>query len=278
MVLTIIFLLLYNTSFGQDINFPKEQYRQYDLNIETNYKNDSLNIKITNPVRSPIRFVLKTTNKIFNEKYHLNDTILILPLEKRILKFEGKIDDDTKFSYSSFLGNPYNITNKNKLGYPFPKGRKYKIIQGYNGKYSHNNDYNRFALDFDLNVNDTICSADDGIIVGLIEDYKFGGNTQIWRENDRSNFITIYHPHSGVYTQYVHLIYKGSLVKLGDEVKKGQVIAISGITGFTDTPHLHFNVLIPKKGYGLISIPAVFENDLQGKNLRIGSLVTHQII
>lgn len=200
---------------------------------------------------------------------------MFLPLEKRILKFEGKIDDDTKFSYSSFLGNPTNAIRQNKLGLPFPKEKIYKIIQGYNGGFSHNNEYNRFAIDFNLKVNDTICSADDGIIVGIIQDYKFGGNTQIWRDNDRSNFITIYHPHSGLYKQYSHLIHSGSFVKIGEEVKKGQPIGLSGMTGFTDTPHLHFNVLIPKKGGTFVSIPIDFTNNIKGEDLKKDKKIKH---
>jgi len=35
------------------------------------------------------------------------------------------------------------------------------------------------------------------------------------------------------------------LVKLGDEIKTGQAIALSGMTGFTTISHLHFNVLRP---------------------------------
>ena len=61
--------------------------------------------------------------------------------------------------------------------------------------------------------------------------------------NAQNAFIAIYHTQSGLYTQYVHLNHKGVLVKLGDYVKKGQPIGISGMTGFTTIEHLHFNVI-----------------------------------
>ncbi|MFH1211650.1 MAG: M23 family metallopeptidase, partial [Candidatus Woesearchaeota archaeon] len=46
----------------------------------------------------------------------------------------------------------------------------------------------------------------------------------------------------GEFSQYLHLKFKGSLVKTGVRVKKGQPIALSGNTGFTTAPHLHFIV------------------------------------
>jgi len=54
------------------------------------------------------------------------------------------------------------------------------------------------------------------------------------------NFLVIYHGH-GLWTLYAHC-YKLK-VKIGDRVKKGQVIAIIGQTGYAFGPHLHFGVL-----------------------------------
>jgi len=148
---------------------------------------------------------------------------------------------------------------------PFPKNRSYKIIQGYNGSHSHNTDYSRYAIDFSLKINDTVCSAADGYVVGVIKDYKLGGTTEDWI--DYSNYITIYHPKSGLFTQYVHLIKNGSFVKVGDTVTKGQPIGLSGMTGYTTVPHLHFNVLKPDKKEGLISTDIEFEEGYKGTEL-----------
>jgi murein DD-endopeptidase MepM/ murein hydrolase activator NlpD len=55
------------------------------------------------------------------------------------------------------------------------------------------------------------------------------------------NLITIKHE-NGEQTQYIHLA-KDSLVEgldRGSKVKKGQQIAVTGMTGWTDRPHLHF--------------------------------------
>ena len=69
--------------------------------------------------------------------------------------------------------------------------------------------------------------------------------------------MTIYHDSCGFFTQYVHLDYQGSLVEIGDTVKVNQAIAISGLTGWTTSEHLHFNCLKANDD-GLISFPVKF--------------------
>ena len=47
----------------------------------------------------------------------------------------------------------------------------------------------------------------------------------------------------GAFAFYAHL-QRGSLkAKLGDKVKKGQVLGLLGNTGNTDAPHLHFHLM-----------------------------------
>lgn len=89
---------------------------------------------------------------------------------------------------------------------------------------------------------------------------------EISKQND-----TTYYPHSRLYTQYVH---QGAFVKVGDSVRRGQPIGKSGFTGYTDAPHLHFNVLKPLAGGQFESVPVEFENGLKGENLKKGDIIT----
>jgi murein DD-endopeptidase MepM/ murein hydrolase activator NlpD len=74
-------------------------------------------------------------------------------------------------------------------------------------------------------TNDTICSATDGFVVGIVNQYKYGGRRLKW--HPFANTITVYDPISGLFTQYAHLVQKGNLVKMGDKVIRGQKIGLA---------------------------------------------------
>lgn len=135
---------------------------------------------------------------------------------------------------------------------PYPKGKKYRIVQGFNGKFTHNSKKSRYAIDFNLNIGDTICAAREGIVVRTRDRFKeHGGKSLI----DKANLITILHD-DGTLAQYVHLDYQGVLVEPGEQVKKGQPIGISGYTGFARGAHLHFVVREAQDR----SVPIYFES------------------
>ena len=57
---------------------------------------------------------------------------------------------------------------------------------------------------------------------------------------------------------YYHLQFNGVLVKLNQEVKAGDVIALAGATGWASGSHLHFIVYQPSLN-GRLSIPTLFK-------------------
>jgi len=119
---------------------------------------------------------------------------------------------------------------------PFEKGRGYRLMQGYFGRFSHKE---RVALDFNMKRGTKICAARDGVVVRVKEDGDRGG----WGRKFRpyGNNIVIEHA-DGTRAGYWHLQKDGALVNVGDTVKKGQVIGLSGKTGYAFQPHLHFFV------------------------------------
>ncbi|WP_282125440.1 M23 family metallopeptidase [Marinifilum flexuosum] len=248
--------------------FPSENYYQFSYYRNYYQQNDSLIFEIQNPLKCPLRVSISSKDKELKQLVNLFDTITLKENSDTLLKFYFPFEKDLEINFRSVFGSLNKEIKKVTIAFPFCEGKTHKILQGYNGRYSHSTNYSRYALDFDLKVNDTICSADEGFVVGVIEDYKYGGSSKKWKNNDKSNFITIYHPHSGLFTQYVHLIHKGSFVKIGDKVRRGQAIGLSGTTGFTSVEHLHFNVLKPSYSGGLVSTEIEFCGGSLGKNLK----------
>jgi murein DD-endopeptidase MepM/ murein hydrolase activator NlpD len=97
------------------------------------------------------------------------------------------------------------------------------------------------AIDFLVPENTPTLAAATGQVTFVKNDYRMGGpSIKYW---PFSNFIVIQHLH-GEYSRYDHLAYKSSKVGVGQQVQAGQSIGLTGMTGFTFVPHLHFQVFV----------------------------------
>lgn len=141
------------------------------------------------------------------------------PLRKEIKQLQkGIIKDDTSYVYAL----------------PFERSQAHLLVQGYFGKYSHKE---RAALDFKMPQGTKILVARDGIVTRVKEDEVKGGLKKKYHQ--QGNNIIIQHADNSR-SGYWHLQKNGALVNVGDTVKQGQVIGLSGNTGYTAFPHLHF--------------------------------------
>ncbi len=104
-------------------------------------------------------------------------------------------------------------------------------------------------------VGDTICASRNGVVVGIVNQNKKGGRSK--RFLHYVNYITLYH-NDGSFSAYNHIAYKGNLVKMGERVISGQPIALSGNTGRSTTPHLHF-VTFEAVNYSTKTFPIKFK-------------------
>jgi murein DD-endopeptidase MepM/ murein hydrolase activator NlpD len=149
------------------------------------------------------------------------------PLRKEIKQLQkGNIKDDTSYVY----------------GLPFDSSKAKFLVQGYFGKYSHKE---RAALDFKMKKGTKILAARDGVVTRVKEDGDKGGWNSKYRQY--GNNIIIQHSDNSR-SGYWHIQKDGALINVGDTVKKGQVIALSGNTGYTAFPHLHFIVWTSRGG------------------------------
>ena len=149
------------------------------------------------------------------------------PLRQQVkLLQEGIIKDDTSYVYAL----------------PYEEGKTFRVLQGYFTGFTHRE---RAALDFNMKRGTKITAARDGVVVRAKEDGTLGGLNKKYRSH--GNNIVIQHADNSR-AGYWHLQHNGALVNVGDSVKKGQVIAISGKTGYAFVPHLHFLVWTSKDG------------------------------
>jgi murein DD-endopeptidase MepM/ murein hydrolase activator NlpD len=169
------------------------------------------------------------------------------------MKVSGKYG--LKNSYSWVVGNK-NVYHNNKYLYalPYKKGETKIVTQGFNGVFSHKGE-SKYAVDFNHNIGDKVYACREGLVVMVKSDGKKGGTLK--KYYDDANFITIKHS-DGTYGKYNHLAYNGVKVKVGQKIKRGEFIGVSGNTGYTNGAHLHFIVYKPKDYKSRESIPIKF--------------------
>ena len=139
---------------------------------------------------------------------------------------------------------------------PYRPQETHVLFQGNLGSASHGmGSENEYAFDFTMPVGTPVCAARDGIVCDVRADSTLGGPDPSFKHCD--NYVMIRHA-DGTYGEYVHLSTGGVLVRIGERVAAGQPIALSGQTGFTTGPYLHFSVFRVIDGRRRESLPIRF--------------------
>jgi murein DD-endopeptidase MepM/ murein hydrolase activator NlpD len=261
---TLIILVIHTTLvFGQKLKDEPTSY-QDDLIFEWKKSNDTLKFIAKNKLVTSIEITF--TSKENNTEL---ESFLLLPKDSiELIKYKGIYSDSifqTKFRDSIRIG--YFWGHKSLINpeldypyrFPFKKGKKYEVSQSFNGKASHNDEKSKYAIDFQLDIGEKVFAAREGIVVKVIDWFTKQGGIEL---RNSANKIVILHS-DGTFATYAHLDYKGTFVKEGQFVEKGQKIGVSGLTGNTRGPHLHFVVRKERD----IAIPVFFKG-YEGKILK----------
>lgn len=141
---------------------------------------------------------------------------------------------------------------------PFQKGTSHVVAQGYGGSESHFAGTDKeFAIDFKMPVGTTVRAARAGQVIATKADSNIGGMDPA-QFKYAANYIMIRHS-DGTYGSYQHLQQNGVLVRLGQMVSAGDAIGLSGNTGMSTGPHLHFEVFVPIDSKNAKTIPVRFQ-------------------
>jgi murein DD-endopeptidase MepM/ murein hydrolase activator NlpD len=134
---------------------------------------------------------------------------------------------------------------------PFSPGDGYTILQSYcSDDGSHET---QLAYDFAMPLGSTVVASREGVVLDVKEDVLDDQNTRFL------NHVLIEHA-DGTVAFYAHFQHHGALVEVGDEVAQGQEIGLSGATGRTGGPVLHFGVYATDRIIEGSDVPVVFSN------------------
>lgn len=146
------------------------------------------------------------------------------------------------YRYLRSYGNHHKDEYDEDYSYnlPFKTSNEFRVNQGYNGTFSHQN---QNALDIIMPIGTKIMAIREGIVTEVVE--KNSKNCAQEECKKYNNKIIIYHP-DGTFAEYTHIKQNGSVVEVGDEISKGQHIGFSGNVGWSSGPHLHLVVFKQK--------------------------------
>ena len=228
---------------------------------------------------------------VFTLPFNISVILLMLTLRRF-----GYLDQNIELRETPEKSLSANLVSKQRfcidkpaIGLPF--AGQCTVYQGWDGEWTHNGKW-RHAIDFvccDENGSmhkSSGCCLEDHLIFGMdilapvggcvvsccdyLPDNPVGNVDHI---NNWGNHIILRSP-EGIHVELSHLMAKSLLVKQGDYVSPGQILAKCGNSGFSPVPHLHIQV--QRSCYlGDDTIPFTFTMFHSGGDLRLRSCPLH---
>jgi murein DD-endopeptidase MepM/ murein hydrolase activator NlpD len=128
------------------------------------------------------------------------------------------------------------------------------VSQGIGGKLSHQGQ-EHFAFDFLMPIGTPVLAAREGVVAWVVDGFREGRLDPALMQ--KANFVVVLHP-DGTFATYAHLD-AGIPVVVGQRTGAGEEVGRSGDTGYSDGPHLHFDVSRRKPDGEVESLPIRFQ-------------------
>ena len=234
----VIFQSDKNMSQAPNVIFKDKTYQMFTINgsiknyevfIPVNYYNIKQEENVQIRYLEDNTLVKKNISiSIVDGKYKQNE---IIKVAKGKVSLSSKDKEKTALEYDKVFKKVYSIVSLYDLtnNSTFELPMKSKITSAFGNARVYNGVAKSYhtGTDFRAKVGSIIKAPNDGKVVFAMPRFYLG------------NVIYIDHGR-GAYTYFAHL--SKFLVKEGDMVKKGQIIAKSGKTGRITGPHLHYAV------------------------------------
>ncbi|MBI5471014.1 MAG: M23 family metallopeptidase [Ignavibacteriae bacterium] len=140
-----------------------------------------------------------------------------------------------------------------KFVLPYPVGKAYTCSQGFNSSFSHYGTFS-YSVDFDMSIGTLVTAARSGRVVYVVENYSDDDHAA-----GHENVVIVMHEDS-TYARYVHLTINGALVAGNQLLMPGDTLGLSGNSGHSNHPHLHFDVAGTFTGRSDQTIPFDIKN------------------
>lgn len=121
---------------------------------------------------------------------------------------------------------------------PYADDGAFPVLQSYGSPLTHVGS-ERYTVDFAMPIGTPVHAAREGEVISVESRQDRACFTSGCGKF--ANRVAIRHA-DGTIGWYFHLAKASVLVDVGDRVQRGQVIALSGNTGYSNVPHLHFGV------------------------------------
>lgn len=135
---------------------------------------------------------------------------------------------------------------------PFDADAGIRVDQAWDGRFSHRDAENRYAVDFALATGTPVLAARRGTVMQVVDGVT-GNRRAPGPDGVPANLVRVLHE-DGTMAVYAHLAPGGMRVRPGEVVAAGQVLGLSGDSGLSTAPHLHFAVQA-NRGMRLVSLP-----------------------
>lgn len=221
---------------------------------------DSVQIYAANFRDVPITLTLQVWTRHMTADRGKTVTETVAPSESRLfmaLHAANKKKARYGFDCASTIGS-FDATHDESLLYrlPYETGKSYYVLQGYGSRLSHTGP-EEYTVDFKMREGTPVHAARGGVVAKMEESHSRG----CWKGGcgKFANYIVILHD-DWTTGEYYHLQQNGALVELGEKVVTGQKIGLSGDTGNSALPHLHFGVYRAAPWGKFQSVPVRFNS------------------
>ena len=231
---------------------------QYPVSVDARQEGTSHRITVRNDGRVPLQIQLslaQSDNLASSRSWPID---LVLPAGQtaevaRVRPLDAGRSYRFSYRYSILLGDPHAQPDAAaRYRVPFGSGRAYRVSQAPDGIIvTHNDPQTANALDLVMPEGTSVLAARAGLVLEVFQPSATRADLA-----GRGTYVRIFHD-DGTWADYAHLSQPAPSLALNARIEAGAPIGLSGNTGQSSGPHLHFHVQ-RNEGGKIISIPVVF--------------------